>query len=132
LRGGSRAAGGREVLAYYRGGFAELADALAARLREMGVEIRLSAPVTAIEASDRIATAVRLERECVPLRALLLTQALPQIAELFEGHADVNYLGSLTRIAYLANICLVLVLDRSLSETYWLNVNDPSFPFVGV
>jgi protoporphyrinogen oxidase len=26
----------------------------------------------------------------------------------------------------------VLELDRSLSETYWLNVNDPSFPFVGV
>ncbi len=26
----------------------------------------------------------------------------------------------------------MLELDRSLSETYWLNVNDPSFPFVGV
>jgi protoporphyrinogen oxidase len=23
-------------------------------------------------------------------------------------------------------------MDRSLSETYWLNVNDPSFPFVGI
>ena len=23
-------------------------------------------------------------------------------------------------------------LDRPLSSTYWLNVNDPSFPFVGV
>ncbi len=23
-------------------------------------------------------------------------------------------------------------LDRSLSKTYWLNVNDPGFPFVGV
>ncbi len=27
---------------------------------------------------------------------------------------------------------LVLQLDRSLSSTYWLNVNDPSFPYVGV
>jgi protoporphyrinogen oxidase len=26
----------------------------------------------------------------------------------------------------------VLELDRSLSKTYWLNVNDPEFPFVGV
>jgi protoporphyrinogen oxidase len=26
----------------------------------------------------------------------------------------------------------VLELDRSLSSTYWLNVNDPGFPFVGV
>jgi protoporphyrinogen oxidase len=29
-------------------------------------------------------------------------------------------------------VCLVLELDRSLSSTYWLNVNDPNFPFVGV
>lgn len=30
------------------------------------------------------------------------------------------------------NICLVLQLDRTLSDVYWLNVNDPGFPFVGV
>src|SRR5690606_32026301 len=36
------------------------------------------------------------------------------------------------RIQYIGNICLVLELDRPLSDTYWLNVNDPSFPFVGV
>jgi protoporphyrinogen oxidase len=29
-------------------------------------------------------------------------------------------------------VCIVLELDRSLSSTYWLNVNDLSFPFVGV
>ena len=29
-------------------------------------------------------------------------------------------------------MCLVLKLKNSLSDTYWLNVNDPSFPFVGV
>jgi len=27
---------------------------------------------------------------------------------------------------------LVLELTQSLSDTYWLNVNDPSFPFVGI
>jgi protoporphyrinogen oxidase len=32
----------------------------------------------------------------------------------------------------LSNICIVLELTRSLSSTYWLNVNDPSFPFVAV
>ena len=35
-------------------------------------------------------------------------------------------------IDYLANICVVLELTRSLSELYWMNVNDPGFPFVGV
>jgi protoporphyrinogen oxidase len=35
-------------------------------------------------------------------------------------------------VNYLGNICLVLRLSVSLSSTYWLNVNDPGFPFVGV
>jgi protoporphyrinogen oxidase len=38
----------------------------------------------------------------------------------------------LRRIRYLSNVCIVLELNRSLSSLYWLNVNDPSFPFVGV
>ena len=36
------------------------------------------------------------------------------------------------RIDYLANICLILETTESLSETYWLNVNDTSFPFVAI
>jgi len=43
-----------------------------------------------------------------------------------------EYVESLRRIKYLSNVCLILELDRSLSSTYWLNVNDPDFPFVGV
>ena len=38
----------------------------------------------------------------------------------------------LRRIRYLANVCVVLELDRGLSDLYWLNVNDPGSPFVGV
>ena len=40
--------------------------------------------------------------------------------------------GRLEKIRYLGNTCLTLELDRSLSDTYWMNVNDPEFPFVGV
>src|SRR6202000_1277411 len=46
--------------------------------------------------------------------------------------ADQQWLASLRRVNYLGNMCLVLQMDRSLSDTYWLNVNDPGFPFVGV
>lgn len=46
--------------------------------------------------------------------------------------APPNYLAQLNRIDYLANVCMVLRLDRSLPSTYWLNVNDTSFPYVGV
>lgn len=132
LRGGSRASDGREVLAYYKGGFSELAEALKRKLEEMGVEVRVNSPVSGLDVEDGRMTAVRTPEGTIPARAVVLTQALPLIADLLEGHTSATYVAGLRRIEYLANICLVLELDRSLSETYWLNVNDPSFPFVGV
>ena len=33
-----------------------------------------------------------------------------------------RYVEQLRRIGYLANVCVVLEFDRSLSDTYWLNV----------
>lgn len=132
LRGGSRAPDGREVLAYYRGGFCELAAILRRRLEQMGVTFHLETPALGIDMRDGRAEAVRIPDGRVPASAVLLTQPLPLIAEVLSDVASADYLASLHRIEYLANICLVLELDRSLSETYWLNVNDPSFPFVGV
>ena len=64
--------------------------------------------------------------------AVIATPALPIVADLVAPHAPGEYVDDLRRIRYLANVCVVLELDRSLSDIYWLNVNDPGFPFVGV
>jgi protoporphyrinogen oxidase len=64
--------------------------------------------------------------------AVIATPALPIIADLAAPHAPDEWIARLRGIEYLANVCVVLELDRSLSDTYWLNVNDPGFPFVGV
>ena len=45
---------------------------------------------------------------------------------------DASYIEQLNKIQYIGNVCLTLELKQSLSEIYWLNVNDPGFPFVGV
>jgi protoporphyrinogen oxidase len=62
----------------------------------------------------------------------LFTPSFPVIADMFAAHAPAEWLARLRRVRYLGNMCLVLRLKHSLSETYWLNVNDPGFPFVGV
>ena len=65
---------------------------------------------------------------------VIATPAPAIVADLLEtaGQVGQGALSDLRRIPYLANLCLVLELDRPLSSTYWLNVNDPGFPFVGV
>jgi protoporphyrinogen oxidase len=132
LRGGSRGKGGAEVLAYYRGGFAALADRVADEVRSLGGEIRLQTAATGLVVEDGRIAGVETADGVVPADAVLATQALPFVADMVAPHAPAAYVADLRRIEYLANVCLVLQLDRSLSETYWLNVNDPGFPFVGV
>jgi protoporphyrinogen oxidase len=131
LRGGSRGKGGEERLAYFNGGFVALAESLAEKIRELGGRIELNVPVTKIQKNDDN-WMVETEKGVFSSNRVVLTTALPLIADMIDSWAPEQYLTDLRRIQYIGNVCLVLELDRSLSRTYWLNVNDPSFPFVGV
>jgi protoporphyrinogen oxidase len=131
LRGGSRGKGGEERLAYFKGGFVALAEALASRIKELGGRLELNTRVSSIEPLNGAWRTVT-ENGVVTSDRVIATTALPLIAEMVRNWAAADYVKSLERIQYIGNICLILELDRSLSKTYWLNVNDPSFPFVGV
>lgn len=132
LRGGSRGKGGAEQLVYLKGSFARLAEAVAEQIERLGGTVRLNAPVSAIEQTDDGRWRASGDWGSVESDRVIATTALPLIADMIEQWAEPAYLESLRRIDYLANVCLVLKLDRSLSSTYWLNVNDPTFPYVGV
>ena len=43
-----------------------------------------------------------------------------------------DYAAKLSDISYMAAVLIVLVLDRPLSDKYWLNIADRSIPFVAV
>ena len=132
LRGGSRGKGGGEQLAYYKGGFAALAERLAAKVVELGGTIRLNCTVEALATTAGKVTGVAVAGGVIAADAVIATPALPIVAPLVAPHVSATYVAELMRVKYLANVCLVLELDRGLSEIYWLNVNDPAFPFVGV
>jgi protoporphyrinogen oxidase len=132
LRGGSRGRGGRELLGYYRGGFAGLADRIALEISARGGEIRTQTAATSLLVREGRVWGVRTNRGEIEADAVIATPALPIIADLVKPHVSQHYLDRLRKIRYLANLCLVLELDRSLSSTYWLNVTDPYFPFVAV
>ena len=132
LRGGSRGKRGEERLAFYRGGFAALAEEVVEAIRNQGGEVRTGAPVTGLLVEDGRAAGCVTPDGPVAAEAVIATPALPIVADLVEPHVPPEYAEGLRRIRYLASLCVVLELDRSLSDIYWLNVNDPGFPFVGV
>ncbi len=132
LRGSTRNEKGGEELAYFKGGFGRLANALVKEIERCGGEVSTNAKVTGIRTDGKRVMALQTEHTEVVGRQFLFTPAFPIIADIFEGSAEASWLSSLRRVRYLGNMCLVLRLNHSLSETYWLNVNDPGFPFVGV
>lgn len=132
LRGGSRGKGGEERLAYFKGSFARLAEATGAAVTAAGGTVRTDAPVDRVTRDATGRWKIAGPWGTLEADRVIATPALPVVADMIADWAPPDYLESLRRIDYLSNVCLILRLDRSLSETYWLNVNDPSFPYVGV
>jgi protoporphyrinogen oxidase len=135
LRGGTRNKKGGEELAYFKGGFGRLAAALVSKIESLGGEVSLNQRATGVHVDQGKLVSVRTEQGDVAGKEFLFTPAFPIVADLFEGTAGtagMDWLQKLRRVRYLGNMCLVLRLSKSLSDTYWINVNDPGFPFVGI
>ncbi len=129
LRGGSRGEKGKEYLAYYKGGFASLAESMVSAIQEMGGSIHFNKGISEVSKSGALLTEAG---ESFTADKTVLTAPLPICASLLKNATAEAYTASLNEVQYIGNVCLTLELNRSLSEIYWLNVNDPGFPFVGI
>jgi protoporphyrinogen oxidase len=132
LRGGSRGKRQREELLYMKGGFARLTRALAERVSAMGCDIRTSTPVRQVKTrAGRVTGLVLGDGTEIVCDTAVVTTAPEPTLNMLEGPPP-ELAERLRAIPYLASQCVILELDRSLSQTYWLNVNDTQSPFVGV
>jgi protoporphyrinogen oxidase len=131
LRGSSRDEKGSEQLLYFRGGFDALSESIRSTLEENGVVFHMNTAVQKILSESGKLSGIMVDGEMRPVDNLLVTTPLPSFFALADD-LPAEYVEKHSAIRFLGNVCLVLRLDRSLSDTYWLNVADPSFPFVGV
>jgi protoporphyrinogen oxidase len=132
LRGGSRGKNGKEQLVYFEGGFMRLASEIANKIKEKGGTIITKVKVEKILISNNEVKGLQTNMGFIECDKVIVTTALPIFAKMLDGQTNQKYIDSLLKIDYIGNVCLIMELDRSLSDYYWLNVNDPSFPFVGI
>jgi len=133
LRGGTRSKNGSEALLYIDGGFGRLAKEVANKITSLGGEIYCDEKIAGIQTNDgNVIRVVSASGVSIFPGQTIFTGAPSQLTEVMNLESFPEWKAELQAVQYLANICLVLLLDRSLSDTYWLNVNDPGFPFVGV
>lgn len=132
LRGSTRSKGGGEELMYLDGGFSLIAKALQSRIINMGGSVLLNSKVRSCgEIANRLNYVVAGKSTYFG-RSFIFTTAFPIAAEILKYSKFSKWHESLYSVKYLSNMCLVLRLSRSLSTTYWMNVNDPGFPYVGI
>ena len=119
-----------QQLGYLRGGFQQLYDRLADRIRQAGGETRFGTAVTQVRTEDgrflveTDAGAERFDRVVSTLATRLTARLVPELPQDWRERHEWGR-------AYGAH-CLVLALDRPLTDAYWINMNDPGFPFMAL
>ncbi len=119
-------------LGYLRGGFQRLYDRLAERIADHGGSLRLGTEVREIRTDPaggmQVETATgevfSVDRVVSTLAVRLTCRLAPELTDEYRAKHEWG-------TAYGAH-CLVLALDRPLTESYWMNVNDPGFPFMAL
>ncbi len=132
LRGRSRSPSGMgERLGYMLGGFRRVVDELAARLARHGAHLHLASPVRRME---RCAEGIRLtvRRRSFTFPIVLFTGSPEELLQAGGDALPPEYRQRLSPLAGTSALCMVLELNRPLTEYYWLNIADASFPFGGV
>ncbi len=123
-------------LGYVRGGFQHFYNRLAERVRERGGDLRFASDVRRVEpieggfsityaqaASSDAEQTRRFDRVVSTLPTRVTCRLVPALPDAYRAAYDWGR-------AYGAH-CLILALDRSLTGTsYWMNVNDPGYPFM--
>lgn len=119
-----------QSLGYLRGGFQQLYDALVARILTLGGGVHFDTTVTGIEQRGPILevrtgdSSHQFDRVISTLPTRLTINLTPQLGTEYAqryGHLD----------SFGAH-CLVLSIDRAVTDSYWMNINDPGYPFLAL
>ena len=135
LRFASRGAGlaQREMLGYLRGSFGAWIDVLIERVRGLGGELNAGRPVERIvpEGGRVRLTLGGDPPETATFDAVVCTVANKIFRRIAPDLPD-GFASKLEGVPYQDALCFLMTLKQPLSDTYWLNVNDRSIPFLAV
>jgi protoporphyrinogen oxidase len=118
-------------LGYMRGGFQHLYNRLAELAGERGGDLRFGQSVTGIAGLPDGGVRVCAGNAEMAFDRVISTLPTRLTLALTEGLPD-DYRARHDWGQALGAHCVVLELDRRLLDIYWLNVNDPGYPFLAL
>jgi len=113
---------------YFVGSYRVLVDRMVEKIVAGGSEVRCGARVQQVVLDDGRVSGLLVDDEHVPLDGVIATTPLPILQQLLPP--DTLDLPPSTE--FLGVVCGLLLLDRSLTPYYTLNIADDSIPFTGL
>lgn len=129
LRGKSKD-NGKEVLGYISGSNKTLLLKIVDKLQELGVKIHLNKEVKALNKNDTFEIVTKTAN--YNFDKVISTVSLPASLGIGQSILPKDYIKEKSRINYTATVCLILILKKTFSKYYWLNIGDESIPFGGL
>lgn len=116
---------------YFRGGFKTLIDALGRHLRSKNVNVSLDCPIENITRRGAGFSLKMASGEEFFDHAIVAAPPAPFLAMTKVLLSD-DFKERTKKLEYFGTICGILLLDRHLTDFYWLNINEKDYPFVAV
>ena len=121
----------REKLGYLNGGSATLLGAMKQSIELGGGKFRLSTPVSKIKLNDQSVVGLESVDGFELFDSVISTIPLPFIPKIIPD-LSTSLLDSYRSVINVAVVCVVIKLKCSVTENFWLNINDPEIDIPGI
>ena len=121
---------GKESLGYLRGGFARMCLAIANRLEADGVTLRMKTRVEQIRRSSDGSFEVQSSAGLHGFERIIWTGHPDHLTRVLENPEPALVEGA-AKIKYIGACCMILIMNRPISDYYWVNNVDPQITFGG-
>ncbi|MBI4037216.1 FAD-dependent oxidoreductase [Candidatus Daviesbacteria bacterium] len=117
-------------LSYPEGGFDDFAQKLSEKIKSLGGQILLNNEVISVHSNEKLIVETKGNSE--KFDKIIVTLPSPVFTKI-TSKLPRQYVKRISSIPHLCALTLVLILKKPfLDGTYWLNITDPSFPFLAL
>jgi protoporphyrinogen oxidase len=120
-----------QLFGYFKGSLKLLIDRLEDEIGGLGAQLKMGEPVRRVVVRDGKARAVETAKGSYSCRSVLFTGPLPCFLEAVNGLGE-DVERRIRAIDYQAILNVVLIMKRSLSDYFWINVLSREIPFPGI
>jgi protoporphyrinogen oxidase len=123
--------GSVEKLGYYEGGFDVFCEKLAEAVRAKGGRIHLQTPIDRLIVEDGQFKGLEIQGQTQSFDRLVFAASTPLFLKTCPGLPE-DYIQRVSVLPFIGAQCLTLVMNKSLTPMYWLNISDMEIPFLAL